>query len=576
MKRKWGKWTALLLAIIMLLSACSGGGSSSKSAEGGGSADADQGEKPATWIADRTIKGRIFMNGVMNDISQNQIDNEVAKKIKELTGITLEWENTPANSSLEGLTAGLATGDLPDVIVSYLNHSGRPEMPVLLKAAREGMFTDLTPYLKDTKVYSKYFEDGYLPVDTKNGVMFRPEFNGSSYFVHMRINREGGQETRKWVGGPHIRKDIAEALNVDPKSITTSEQLYELAKKIKAGNFKDENGKDIYPIGPRYWGGNDNSYLYSDLWWGDEGFFRDSDGVIKHESQTEYSMKRIEFVQKLLNEGLIHPEYYTMDETRATEGALNGSFAIISDMHNYLEFNKDMHYLPIGPLDSVEGPYQMSLTYKSGYNIWAIPATTERPEEIVKFADFLASREGKLLWQYGIEGRDYTLDENGNPIVKQEVIDLKKQDPKAAQQLAFQGAGDTWGEYLGNTDLDPVADFGEAEYGNAAFPAENEGPNNIADYFGWDEKYKNAKIQDGYGPLSFLGEYEKGTELKTALDNYNESLIRAYYSKSKVEAAKIMESVNKQLEAADLQGYIQLLEQKSKDPAMPIVLSPSQ
>lgn len=83
--------------------------------------------------------------------------------------------------------------------------------------------------------------------------------------------------------GSHIRKDIAEALNVDPKSITTSEQLYELAKKIKAGNFKDENGKDIYPIGPRYWGGNDNSYLYSDLWWGDEGFFRDSDGVIKHE-----------------------------------------------------------------------------------------------------------------------------------------------------------------------------------------------------------------------------------------------------------------------------------------------------
>lgn len=127
MKRKWGKWTALLLAIIMLLSACSGGGSGSKSAEGDSSADGDKGEKPATWIADRTIKGRIFMNGVMNDISQNQIDNEVAKKIKELTGITLEWENTPANSSLEGLTAGLATGDLPDVIVSYLNHSGRPK-----------------------------------------------------------------------------------------------------------------------------------------------------------------------------------------------------------------------------------------------------------------------------------------------------------------------------------------------------------------------------------------------------------------------------------------------------------------
>lgn len=293
--------------------------------------------------------------------------------------------------------------------------------------------------------------------------------------------------------GPHIRKDIAEALNVDPKSITTSEQLYELAKKLKPATSKTRTAK-IYTRSGLVIGAAMTTVTFTPICGGEmKDFFRDSDGAIKHESQTEYSMKRIEFVQKLLNEGLIHPEYYTMDETRATEGALNGSFAIISDMHNYLEFNKDMHYLPIGPLDSVEGPYQMELTYKSGYNIWAIPATTERPEEIVKFADFLASREGKLLWQYGIEGRDYTLDENGNPIVKQEVIDLKKQDPKVAQQLAFQGAGDTWGEYLGNTDLDPVADFGEAEYGNAAFPAENEGLNNIADYFGWDEKYKTLK-----------------------------------------------------------------------------------
>ena len=38
------------------------------------------------------------------------------------------------------------------------------------------------------------------------------------------------------------------------------------------------------------------------------------------------------------------------------------------------------------------------------------PSTTEHPEDVVKLADFLASREGKLLGQYGIKGRDYTLD----------------------------------------------------------------------------------------------------------------------------------------------------------------------
>ena len=63
-------------------------------------------------------------------------------------------------------------------------------MQILLKAAREGMFHDLTPMLKETKIYSKYFEEGYLPKDTKDNIMFRDEFNDASYFVHMSMPRE--------------------------------------------------------------------------------------------------------------------------------------------------------------------------------------------------------------------------------------------------------------------------------------------------------------------------------------------------------------------------------------------------
>lgn len=574
MKGKWAKLFALSLVLTMLFTGCSDKVKTEAKTDTD-KAVTDNSNKPATWIADRTLKGRIYQNGVMNDLSEKQLDNEVMKKVKELTGISIEWENTPANSSLEGLTAGLATNDLPDVIVYYLNNSGRPEMPVILKGAREGMFHDLAPYLKDTKVLSKYLGDDYLPIDTKNGVMFRPEFDGASYAVHLTINRDGGVTDRKWVGGPHIRADIAEALNIDPREIKTSAQFKEVAQKIRDGNFKDANGKAIYPIGPRYWGGSDVDYIYSDLKWGDNSFYRDADGVLKHESQTEYSMKRIEHVQELMREKLINLEYYTMDETRATEGALNGSFGIIADMHNYLEFNKDMHYLPLGPLDNVDGPYQMTVTYKSGYNAWSIPSTTKNPEDIVKFADFLSSREGKLLWQYGIEGRDYTLDDKGNPIVKQEVLDLKKADPKKAQQLGFAGVGDLWGEFLGNTDLDRVTDFGEQEYGDAVISAEEDGALKIAKYYDWDKKRENARVVDGYSPLAFLSEFKNGTQLKAAIDNYNESLQRAYYAKNMDEAKKIMDASLNQLDAAGLEDYIKLLDEKSEDPLTPIILRAS-
>lgn len=575
MSTRWVKWVTMPLAATLLLAGCE---SSTQPAGGGDtisttpSSSASSG-KPATWIADRTIKGLLFIDS--DDITKD-INPEIAKKVKEMTGITLQMEGVNSQHAIDGLVAGLASNDLPDFIVYYLNNSGRQEMPVILKAAKEDMLTDLTPLLKGTKVFSKYLDDKYLPLDTKNGVMFRPEFNGSSYFVHMNVQREGGYEERKYVSGPYIRKDIADKLNVDPRTINTTDQVYELAQKIKEGNFKDKNGKDIMPIGPRYWGNSnhENGFLFSGLTWGaiDQGFDKNKEGKIVHESKTEYPMKRIEFVQKLLKEKLMVPDYYAMQENKATEGAINGSFGIIGDMHNYLDFNKDMSYVPLGPMNTVDGTYRMNVDYKSGYMAWSIPKTTKNPQDIVKFADFLASREGKLIWQYGLEGRDYTLDAKGNPLVKKEVLELRNKDPKAAKELGFDGVGNGWGGYLGSTDINRLGDFGEMQYADAVSPEANATPLKIADYWGYDDKKKNAVINDGYRPLSFINELPTGNELKTALSNYNESIIRAFYAKSMDEAQKILDSSKKQLQAAGLDKFEELLQKKDSDPKTKVIL----
>ena len=569
MNKRWLKLCAISLLVVLLISGCTSNNNTGK-AEGekqnvsdSGKAEADAG-KPATWIADRKIKGLVFMG---TDDYTEDMNPEIKAKIKELTGIDFEIQIMKADHSIDGLVAGLASGDLPDFIAFYLNNSGRPEMPVVLKAAREGMFTDLTPLMKDTKVYSKYLQDGYLPLDTKFGVMFRPEFNGSSYFAHMNINREAGYTGTPLIGGPYIRKDIADALKVDPRTITSTEQLYELAKKIKAGNFKDKNGKDVTPIGPGYWGGHEIGRLFQDLEWGadDQRIHLTKDGQVLHEAETPYAMKKVDYVKKLLNEKLLQPEFFTMDESRATEGALNGSWAIIADMHSMQDFNQDAHYIPIGPLNSVDGPYQMKVDFKSGYSAWAIPSTTEKPEDIMKFADFLASRTGKLLWEYGIEGRDYTLDKDGNPLVKQEVLDLKAKDPNEAKKLGFDGVGNSWGNILGSTDNDNLADFGEDQWGDKLNQGKSKGAAIIADYWNWTEKRKNAEVIDAYTPTSFLGEFANGTELKAALDNYNDSLVQAYYSKSTEDAQKILDNALKQLKAAGLDDYLKLVAEKNAD-----------
>jgi putative aldouronate transport system substrate-binding protein len=559
MKKISYKFLTFVLIGLMLLTACTNKEKSSsenrKKPEGA----------PDTWIAERTIKGLVFMSD--GDVSA-EMNPEIATELKKKTGITLELQGITVESSTEALTSGLAAGDLPDFIAYYLDHSGRPEMQILLKAAREGMFHDLTPMLKETKVYSKYFEDGYLPKDTKDNVMFREEFKGASYFVHMAIPREPGTVSRKYVGGPYILKDIVDQLGINPEEIDTSEEVRDLAMKIKEGNFKDVNGKPITPIGPTAWGGADRDFIFNDLvWTGSKGdkFLKDKDGKIKHESQTDYGQRRVEFIRELLADDLLHPEFFTMVENKAKEGLVNKSFGIVADMHNWLPENLDLKYIPLGPIDTAEGDYQMQLPYKSGYAGWSIPSSTENPEDIVKLADFLASREGKLLSQYGIEGRDYTLDEKGNPLVKKEVLELKENDPAEAMKLGFRGVRSFWAEHLGYTDLDSLADFGEYEYGSRVSGEDSNAGEKIIEMWNYDEKFKNAKVIDGSSPKTFIFEFENGDNLNIALDTYNENLLRAYFSKSKEEAKKILKDSKELLEKAGLNDYIKLLEEKEKD-----------
>ena len=114
---------------------------------------------------------------------------------------------------------------------------------------------------------------------------------------------------------------------------------------------------------------------------------------IIHESQTEYPLKRVHYVKDLMKKGLMTKEFYTMEENKAKEGLVNGSWGIVSDLHNYVTENQSMKYVPLGPLNTVKGKFRVEKPYKSGANGWAVPSTTEHPEDVVKLADFLASRK---------------------------------------------------------------------------------------------------------------------------------------------------------------------------------------
>lgn len=551
----------------MLLSSCGNKDNSAKKESAETSTEtSEQTDKPDTWIADREINLLVFESG--SDVGEGTMSPEIADYIKERTGITLNIQSVTSEDSYEALAAGLASGDLPDAIAYYLNNSGRPEFPILLKAANEGMFHDIAPYLKEGKIYGKYFEDGYLPSDTKRNIMMRDDWDGATYLVHMSIPRNPADPDPKYVGGLYIRKDIADKLGVEMDSIHTADQLEEVLRKIQEGDFKDVNGNPVVPLGPTIWGGSDRPWPYRNLIWEGQGaqkILKDKDGNIKHECMTDYAEKRVELVRRWLKDGLMHPEYYTIEENRAREGILNQAYGIIADTHSRMVEMQNMAYIPLGDLDRADGTSNMVVPYKSGYSGWAIPSTTENPEEIVKFADWLAGPEGKLLYFYGLEGKHYDL-VDGKPVPKKELIELMAKDPDAAKKEGFRGVGAYWGEHFAYTDMANLEDFGETSWGDESSDNENNAAVKYIEMYDFDKKYEEKTVIDGLNPAAYLYEFEGDDGgLAQAMQEWDEDIVKAYYATSEEEANAIIEESRRKLKDAGIEDFCKFLKEKEDE-----------
>lgn len=554
----------VLFSSACVLAAC-GGSETTES----GVATEKPADAPETWIADRTITGLVFQSA--GDAGVDSMSPEIAAYIKERTGVTLELQTVTSEDSTQALAAGLAAGDLPDFVAFYLNHSGRPEFPILLQASNQGMFHDIAPYLQAGETYGKYYEEGYLPRDTKENIMMRDDQDGATYLVHMAIDEEPADPGMKSVGGPYIRADIANELGIDPLEINTTEEVKQLLEDIEAAGFTDANDVPVTPLGPTVWGGSERPFIYNDLvWQGDGGdkFWKDGEEV-KHESMTDYAEKRVAYVRDLLDEGLMHPEFYTMEETRASEGVTNKSFAIVADMYNYRPEIGDMAYIPLGPINRVDGNNHMVMPYKSGYAGWAVPSTTDNPDEVVAFADWLASDEGKTLYMYGLEGEHYDIGEDGKPVPKEDIVALQADSPDEANKLGFRGVRAWWGEHLAWTNMNNLDHFGEASWGDKVREqdgASQTAAQQIIDMYKWDERYANKEVIDGLYPRAYLFEFEGDAgDLNTALDRWEEDIVKAYYASTDEEAQAILDAAREELVDAGVEEFSNFLEEKEDE-----------
>lgn len=514
------------------------------------------------FIADREITIQVFVDDIAADWPSNFAETEVGKVLKERTGIDVSVIYQAADSDLSLLNQLIMSDGIEtDAILAYLNNSARPEFPVLLKGAQEGLFADLSEILPETLVYSKYAEEDYLPNDSYKNIVYRDEFDGAVYMLHLGVPRYDESTTfdpnEDMVGGMYIQSEIVDELGIDPREVRTADDFYNLLVSIRDHGFMDQDGQPITPLGPKFWGGSNDAmdYFLRPFNWGvSDGYNVTEDGEILHEVETEYAQQKVDFTRRLLAENLIHPEFFTMDTTSAEEVTRNYSVGIIGDVHNYTDVIYDTNkWLPLGPLNDYTGDNSNTAGGKGGYGVLAINSYAENPEEIMKFFDYLSTYEGKLLGNYGVEGISYEMNEEGYPRLTEEALtalnDGNKEYMVETIGAGFGGAGNYFFNFA-STDGAGKQEFGENRPG-ASSAEMFEGAVRVAEF-----SPRTYRYVPGLSATAFLNDPDmEQVKVQMSLLNYRDQLVAAFYAPSDEDATAIIENFKNQLEASGLPEF---------------------
>lgn len=565
MKKKFRQLTGLLLVMIFLVSSLSGCQTKdSKTSQDGG--DSGQTQNDTGTSADTgknedvTLKFLMCWNGASGSGMTDSVDNLVAQKIKEATGVSIEIEYI-TTSEVERLNLMFASGNMPDIVNAPYWGGTNAETVAIKKAAKEGLLLDLKPLIE------KYGENlksalttgiavGYMENDVND-----PEFEGKQYVLPQQAPATN-EDVLNWGGGLYCRKDILDALNIDPASINSADALYDLMKKIKEGGFKDINGKDVIPSGA--WG---DGWDYVEFW---RPFRQDSreefdyiDGKFVYRANNPAVDDRVLYMRKLISEGLFDPECLRQSDTQGKEKMATGRVAIIGNHYFHIsEFmsstlyktNPEMQYIAIGPLPWSDGKTTVvEMPDRNGTPVMFLPSTCKNPEAAIKVLNYINSDEGQLLAYYGVEGEQYEM-VDGKPRMKQEWLDKYKANPKELQEMGIRST------FTDMICLDKrLSAYGELQPGDADSPDV------------WYEQAKSVRqieFLSGYTIKDVTKNYPKKDEISSLIDwnAYRDATERAYFADSDEEALKILEEFRQQLRDGGITEYEEWVTQEMQKP----------
>jgi putative aldouronate transport system substrate-binding protein len=378
-KKKWGMLVSLL--ITTLLAGCSGGSGSNGNGETPTAAPAAPGAKPAE-------SANISIMAIYSSPNAPAADSDVMKKLMEVTNTKLAINWVPTAAYNDKLTASLAAGDLPSIVITDLGQ------PAVVNAVDAGVFWDLTPYLQNYPNLKRL----------DPGVLNNASYKGKTYGIYRARDKARGTI--------FIRKDWLD--NLGMKAPSTPQELLDTAIAFGTGD-PDKNGKNDTTGWVMDNGGSDfKAFL---VWLGGANdWAKDGDKLVPAALTPQY-VDTMNAFKKLYDNHGINQDFLLVDSNKKNEifyGGKAGIYYQVSDASREKSVQKNDPKAKVIMINQFNGPAGIKVRGEAGFNsMLMIPKSSVKTEDqlrqVLGFIDKLGSKEAQFLLSYGIEGVHYTL-----------------------------------------------------------------------------------------------------------------------------------------------------------------------
>lgn len=442
-KAKTSKWLKLTMGVVMvsslLLTACSSNGATgnkgnveptSKAANNtnnSGNGNSEGTDKPVYPMdTNDTFSYWAPINGNLITFTTNLADAPVGKAIAEATGVKVEYIHPTDGQAEEQFNLLLASTKLPDVLeYDWSIYPGGPE-----KAITDGVIIPLNDLI-----------DQYAP-NLKKLLESDPELDkmvktdSGQYYAFPMVRNSEGVVFR----GPMLRKDWLDELSLEVP-VTIDDWHTVLTA------FKEKKGA-VAPLTALY----QNKMNLQDAFFGayktSHGFYINDEGKVNFGPLDPQYKDVMTLFRQWYSEGLIDKDFPIVERNTLDKRLLNGEsgatvFLLGGGMGKWLESGKaqdpafDLVAAPYPVVNAGERPFTGQRDFK--YNPKASAAITtsaskEELETIVKWLDFAFSEQGTMIYNFGIEGESYTI-ENGVPTFTDMIV---KNEKYTSQQMLAQ------------------------------------------------------------------------------------------------------------------------------------------